>query len=129
MKRILVTVLLALALAGCARDANGNLVNPLASFANPIKPAALDQAEILYDGSLKLFVRYRDLCAQRAIGPSCRTYVRTAQGVIPRAEGARAAAENFVTNNPTLDATQIISVYSNAVADFTDATNKLAGVH
>ena len=129
MKRIIPIVLalgLALSVAGCA---NGQLPNIFASISNPVKPAALDAAEEAYDASLKVFIKFRDYCNRRLIPSACRTYVIQGQRIIPQAEGARAAAESFVANNPTLDATKVISVYSDLVTKFTTTSTRLSTIN
>lgn len=121
MKRLLVIGMLALSLAGCA-----NGFNPLASVKNPVSAVNLYEAELVFDATLKTFVELRGLCANRTLPPSCRTYVRSGQAIVAKAAAADVAARNFVKNNPTLDATNVIQAFTGLLNDFKGAVDSLS---
>lgn len=114
--RKLLAVILALSLAGCA--------GTLPSVNNPISNTNLYEAELVFDAALKTFGTLRGLCANRTLPPACRTYVKTGQSIIARASAADVAARNFVTTNPTLDATNVVGAFTGILSDFqTTVTN------
>lgn len=103
-------------------------INPLASVTNPVNTTKLYQAELVYDGTLKTFNKYKDLCVRRVIGSACRTYVIRGQGIIRKADAADIAARNFVDKNPTLDATNVVQAFTGLVSDFTGTVDKLSAL-
>ena len=110
MRRI-ATLFLALSLSACA-------FNPLQSFTNPVRGTNLYEAELVFDGAVKTFNELKGLCAKRTLPPTCRTYVVKGQKIIANAYAADKAAQNFVKNNPTLDATNVIQAFTGLVSDF-----------
>lgn len=120
MKKIVLAIALCLGLAGC--------LNPFATVTNPVSATNLYQAEIAYDAGIKTFNELKDLCANRTLPPKCRTYVVQGQGIIRKADAARVAAENFIDNNPTLDATRVVAAFTNLTAAFQDRLNALSEV-
>lgn len=120
LKRLLVIGALALSLAGCA-----NGFNPFASIKNPVSNTSLYEAELVFDATIKTFVELRGLCANRTLPSSCRTYVRTGQGLIQRAAAADIAARNFVTRNPALDASNVIQAFTGLLTDFKNTVDSL----
>lgn len=117
MKRILVLSLL-FTLGAC--------VNPLASVKNPVSTTNLYEAELVFDASLKTFNELKGLCANRTLPPACRTYVVKGQGLIVKAAAADVAARNFVKNNPTLDATNVIQAFTGIVSNFNTTVSTLS---
>lgn len=103
MKRY--TFVLALALTACASVPNAT-------------PTQLYQAELVFDGAVKTFNELKGLCASKALPSSCRGYVVTGQGVIRQAYAADVAARQFIKNNPTLDATNVIQAFTGLVSTF-----------
>jgi hypothetical protein len=114
MKRFLLAAVLAFGIGACS-------FNPLATVTNPVNTTRLYQAELVFAGSLKTFNTLKGLCAQRALPPKCRTYVLQGQPLIGKIYAADKAARNFVDNNPTLDATNVVQAVTGLVSDF-DAT-------
>ena len=74
------------------------------------------------------FKELKTLCANRVLPPACRTYVKQGQGLIVKAEAADVAARQFVKNNPTLDATNVVQAFTGLVATFKDNVNSLSAV-
>lgn len=103
MKKIVLSIVLALALTACA------------SIKNPFTPTTLAQVETAYGAALSVAVGYRDACAQRLIPPDCRPIVKQIQMYGQKAQVAVVYARNFVRNNPTLDASTAIRVAQDAV--------------
>lgn len=92
--------------------------NPLKAVTNPISNTSLYEAELVFDGSVKTFNELKGLCVKRVLPPVCRTYVKKGQNIIANANAADKAAQNFVKNNPTLDATNVIQAFTGLVSDF-----------
>ncbi len=111
MKRIGI-ILFALTLSACGT------VNPFQSVTNPISGTNLYEAELVFDASVKTFNELRGLCARRVLRPTCRTYVVQGQNIIRNAYAADLSARNFVKNNPTIDATNVIQAFVGIVSDF-----------
>lgn len=82
---------------------------------NPVTASNLYEANLAYDGALKAFNKMKDLCARRVIPNTCRTYVIKGQQVIPQAENARKTAQSFIRNNPTLDASSLVSAFTTLI--------------
>lgn len=117
-KRFLVVSVLSLSLAGCW--------NPFQTTTNPLSVSNLYESELVFDGSLKTFNELKDLCAKRVLPSSCRTYVVKGQGIIKNAYATDIAARNFIKNNPTLDATNIVQAFTNVVSDFKTTVDNLS---
>lgn len=103
MKRY--TFVLAFALTACASVPNAT-------------PTQLYQAELVFDGAVKTFNELKGLCANKTLPSSCRGYVVTGQGVIRQAYAADVSARQFIKNNPTLDATNVIQAFTGLVSTF-----------
>lgn len=112
MKKVLLALVLSFALTACA------------SIPNPFTAPTLAAVESSYGAALALAVNYRDACAQRLIPASCRTVVPVMQSYGARAQSAVLVARNFVKNNPTLDATSILSTAQDAIEMFKSNTPK-----
>lgn len=121
MNRLIAVLVLSLSLAGCA-----NGFNPLASVKNPVSNVNLYEAELVFDAAIKSFVELRGLCVSRTLPPACRTYVKAGQGIISKAAAADIAARNFVANNPTLDATNVIGAFTGLLSDFQNTVTALS---
>lgn len=117
----LLVVTLAVPLGGCPQR-----FNPLASIANPVSSSSLYEAELVFDGALKTFNELKALCAARVLPRSCRTYVVQGQGYIRQAYAADRAARDFVLNNPTLDATNVVQAFTGIVASFKATVDTLS---
>ena len=117
MKKVLV-LLATLSLGGCW--------NPLATVTNPVSATNLYQAELVFDASLKTFNELKGLCANRTLPPACRTYVKSGQDIVRKAAAADIAARNFVKNNPTLDATNVIQAFTGLLGDFKNTVDSLS---
>lgn len=117
MKRLIVLAV-ALLLAGC--------FNPLSTVTNPVNATKLYQAELVFDGALKTFNELKSLCANRILPPTCRTYVVKGQGLIVKIAAADNAARNFVDENPTLDATNVVQAFTGLVSDFSATVTNLS---
>lgn len=134
MKRIIAITLLGLSLAGCAGLAEKVLNLPAGvlatSISNPIAPVNIYQAKTVYAATLELANSYRDYCYSKPFAalmanpvskPVCksrRAIVRAMGAADDKAIAAIKTADNFVTNNPTLDATKAIRAAIAAVTDF-----------
>lgn len=127
MRRILVLVTLALALAGCA-DSRSVLVGGssiTATVNNPVGRNELAALENAYGLVLSAAVAYRrlplcrtgqvetftNICARRAVVLQLQAYDR-------QARTALLTARRFVRNNPTLSALSVLSAARSAIDDF-----------
>lgn len=82
---------------------------------NPVTTRNLYEANLAYNGALVAFNKMKDLCVRRVIPNTCRTYVIKGQQVIPQVESARKNAQNFIRQNPRLDASSLVSAYTTLI--------------
>lgn len=131
MKRLLLIPFLAigLALGGC--QTVGEFATAITTtITNPIGGKNIYQAKLVYASALEIAVKYRELCwskpyavlmADPIAKPICqnrRPTVRRLQQARVKASAAIRSADNFVRNNPTLNATNAIGAAWTAVTDF-----------
>jgi len=121
--RILAVIALAIGLAGCPQGQG-----VFKQIPNPASKQTLYEAELVFDGSLKTFNKLKSLCAARTLPPACRTYVVKGQEIIVKVYAADKAARDFVKNNPTLDATNVIQAVTNLVSTFNGTVQDLSAV-
>lgn len=112
MKKLMLVAVLAVGLSGCDWQTTQAVFT---GVKNPVTASNLYEANLAYDGALKAFNKMKALCAQRVIPNSCRTYVIKGQQVIPQIESARKTAQIFIRNNPTLDASSLVSAYTTLI--------------
>ena len=86
-----------------------------ASIPNPFTKPTLAAVEASYGAALSVAVGYRDACAKRLIPPDCRTIVPKVQSYGAQAQSAVLVARRFVKNNPTIDATAVLTTAQDAV--------------
>ena len=120
MKKIILATTLCFGLSAC--------MNPLAPITNPVSATNLYQAEIAYDAGIKTFNELKDLCVNRTLPSVCRTYVVQGQGYIRKADAARVAAERFIDNNPTIDATNVVQAFTSLVSAFQSRVSALSAI-
>lgn len=133
MRRILLSAVLALSLAGCASMPGplGDAVRVLTTtIENPVTGVDIYRVKNTYAAALEVAVEYRRYCWERPYAvlmvdsvarPICerrRAVVRSMQKAKDNASAAIAAAENFVVNHPTINASIAIRAAWDAVADF-----------
>lgn len=132
MKRIILTLTLtlSLAIAGCATMPDGTKVFlPTASVANPLGPTSLYDIKATYAIAATAAATYNDRyragnrCTKTQ--PESLTNLCSRRSVVLRlqradsvATSALAKATAFVTNNPTLDASDAIAAAREAVNIF-----------
>ncbi len=119
--RILVIATVAISLGACAQ-----IQKALTPQTNPVNTTNLYEGELLFDGTVKTFNELKGLCAQRVLPSKCRTYVIQGQSLIGKAYAADKAAQNFVTANPTLDATNVVQALIGILNDFQATTAALS---
>jgi len=119
MKRIVVLAL-ALALAGCV---NGQVINPFASFNNPLSKDSLAKLEAAYGAAASVALGYRNACAKGSIPAACKPIVKQIQLADRYAYNQIVVVRNFVKNNPTVDASSVIATAQQAVTAFQNAAN------
>lgn len=135
MKRILLIPFLLLALTACADTGKlGQLLTvTTTTITNPVSAIDIYRVKNAYAASLQLAVDYRKFCWSRPYvalladplsKPLCqsrRGAVRAIQLAQVKAHSALSDAEIFVLNNPTLNATNVISAAWTAVTNFQNA--------
>lgn len=135
MKRLLIIICaVTLSLGGCAGTKVGDLLQAATTtIANPVGTTDIYRVKNAYAAALELAVEYRRYCwskpyaalmADPVSKPVCekrRAVVRFAQVAQRNASGAVVAAENFVANNPTLNASTVVGAAWQAVTDFQKA--------
>ncbi len=128
----LASLLLAFSLAGCATMPDGTKVFlPTASVKNPVTSASLYDIKATYviaqAGAAAYIQRYRDgnrctatrlesvtnICSRRSIVVRLQAADRTAQVALGRVDA-------FIRDNPTIDASSVISAAQLAVSAFYD---------
>jgi hypothetical protein len=131
MRRLLLAAALAftVALGGCAQVQKVMEV-ATATVTNPVSQTDVYRAKTVYAATLQAVVEYRDYCwskpyavlmADPVAAPICqhrRKIVREAQRARPQVAAAIRVAENFVRDNPTLNASAAIAAMWKAVNDF-----------
>lgn len=132
MKRLLIipVLLSGLLLGGCLQTVSDGIKAVTTTIANPIGSTNIYQAKLVYASALEIAVKYRDYCwskpyavlmADPVSRPICqrrRPIVRSLQAADIKANAALTSAENFVRNNPTINATSAIQAAWTAVTDF-----------
>lgn len=111
MRKILTVLVLSLSVAGCA---------VLDRIENPINQNELYNVNAAYGIALSAAKGYRQSCIDKIpkVYPTCRTVVPKLQDAVRKVEGVRAAAQRFVTDNPTVSPISFIAAMKQAVADF-----------
>lgn len=130
MRRFSAVVVIGLSLAGCATLPDGKRVFlPTASVQNPVTPQNLADIKATYalaqTGAVAYIDRYRQghRCTKTALeslGNVCsrRSVVVKLQNADSKATMALGTATAFIRDNPTLDASSLISAAQIAVAAF-----------
>lgn len=138
MRKILLVplMLVSLALAGCSggQGVFGNIGSAISAatstIQNPVGSVDIYRAKNAYAATLELAVAYRTYCwskpyavlmADPIAAPACRNrraVVRQIQSARPKVAAAIRTAENFVRNNPTINAGSAITAMWAAVNDF-----------
>jgi len=125
MRRLLPTLLLALALGACTTTGN-----VLQSIPNPITNVDIYRVKNVYAATLDLSVKWRSYCwskpysailADPIMRPVCkdrRSVVRNIQKYQPVAGAAVRKADQFVRDNPTVSAASAIGLAWDAVTNF-----------
>lgn len=129
MRKIILAVTLALSLAGC-----GHLGDVLklatASIDNPISGVDIYRVKNTYAAALEIAAEYRRYCwsapykmlmadpIAKQLCANRRQIVRQIQAADTKANAAVGAAESFVTNHPTINASIIIGAAWDAVTAF-----------
>lgn len=136
MRRFLMLPALALALfvSGCAGTKVGDFVSAVTTtITNPVSATNIYQVKNAYAAALQLAASWREYCYSKpyavlmadAVGKTLcqnrRAIVRNIQSAQPKAAGAIRSAENFVRDNPTLNASTAIQAAWSAVTAFRNA--------
>lgn len=109
--RLLIALVITLSLTNCAA---------LKTLQNPLTQNQLQTVEEGYGIALSAAKGYRQACIDHvaSVYPTCRTVVPQLQDAIRKVEGARAAAQNFVKNNPNVSPASFVTAIVQAVSDF-----------
>lgn len=114
MRKIALALVVAFGVTACDPV---TIPNPFQTYQNPVTASNLYEANLAYDAALKAFNKMKSLCAQRVISNSCRTYVIKGQQIIPKAESARKIAQDFIRQNPTLDASSLVRAFTTLIGN------------
>lgn len=128
MKKIIAIIALSVSLAGCGVETVmqgvGVVVNGIdaigtVAIKNPVTRTRLAQVVATYGGYQAAANVYRDLCDQKTIARStCAPVVLKLQAADRQVMIAIEAAASFIRNNPTLDASSVVSVAISAFTAF-----------
>lgn len=139
MKRLLLAIGLTLSLAGCVtpgavlNDISTGITVATSSVANPITNTNIYQLKNGYAAALQLSVDWRNYCWSKPYAvlmadpvtkvacKSRRATVRTIQATKARAKQAIADAQNFVAQNPTVNAVAVVNAAWAALTSFQNA--------
>lgn len=138
MRRFLILCAVALSLGGCAPGTKlGDLLHTVTqTIQNPIGITDAVRIELAYGAAVTLAAEYRKFCwartykalmADPVAKPVCerrRAVARIASIQRKNARAALIAAQNFIRDNPTLNAATAISAAWQAVTDFQNAIPK-----
>lgn len=141
LKRLLIVPLLLLGLAGCAGTPAGNFIRVATStVVNPVSTTDIYRANNVYAATLEIANAYRKYCWSKPYAvlmqdpiakPVCqnrRPVVRDIQAADDKAFLAIQTATRFVRDNPTLNASSVISAMWSAVNAYQSLTGKSAVV-
>jgi hypothetical protein len=109
MRKLLIPIVLALALAGCA----GGL--PTLNLQTNVSMNGLLSVEAAYGVALSGERTYKQLCISHSVTGSCRTIVVSLQAADRTAIQTIHSARDFIRAYPTVDPTNLISAASTAV--------------
>ena len=131
MRKIVIAITLALALAGCQSGDISKFTSAVTTtINNPIGEVDIVRVKNTYAAALELVVEYRSYCwkspyavlmtdpVARPICQNRRAAVRAMQNGKAKAKAAIVTAQNFVANNPTLNAASAVGAAWQAVTDF-----------
>ena len=134
--RIFAVAIIAALLGGCAPQL-ANVENFISTAAttivNPLRPVDMYRVKNVYAASLQLAVDYRAACWSKpyaviltdpVMKPVCqnrRAVVRTIQSAKLKAKTAIRAADDFMLNNPTVNAGTFVTAAWAAVSSFQSA--------
>jgi len=136
MKKIFIAPVLAitLILGGCAGTKLGDLIQTATTtIVNPVDSVDIYRLKNTYAVTLQIAVDWRAYCYSKPYAvlmagsiskPICqnrRNTVRTIQLAKTKAHSAVLDAQNFVTQNPTINASSVITAAWNAVTNFKNA--------
>lgn len=110
MKKLIISVILSLSLAGC--------VGGLGSFKNPLTPTTIDSLEDSYGAAIAVGVTYKRSCLARLIPKSCFGVVRKLQPYEDKAYNALSIAQRFTRESPTLNAVNVLMIADQAIKAF-----------
>lgn len=122
MKKLLIPIAFALALAGCA----GGL--PTLNLQTTVSMNSLLGVEAAYGVALSGERTYKRLCISHAVTGSCRTVVASLQAADRTAIQSIHSARDFIQAYPTIDPTNLISAASTAVGQLQSILT-VNGVH
>lgn len=139
-RNILAIIILAVALSGCAGTKVGDFIATATStIVNPVDKTQMYRAANVYAATLTLADDYRTYCYARpykvlladpvakALCQSRRDVIRKIQAAQLKAQTVAERAWLFVENNPTVNASALISEVWNAVLAFQAAVPKIPG--
>lgn len=146
-KKFILAAVLALSLGACAPI--GKFIEvATTTVTNPISTTNISQTKLVYASTLEAVVTYRRYCWSKPwdyivgnaaekidpdpiMKPICehrRSVLRAIQAADDKAFAAIGTADNFVRNNPTLNAANVIGAAWAAVNDFQSLTARTAVV-
>jgi len=131
MRKLIIALTLSIALAGCANINGKSVFLPTASVANPVTSLSMYDIKATYAiaqaGAEVYIQRYRDgfRCTKTKLESvtnlcSRRSVVLRLQTADQRAQIALGKADAFISANPTIDASSVISAAQLAVSAFSE---------
>jgi len=134
MKKILIVLALSLTLTGCAGTRLGDLVSTVTTtIVNPVSAVDIYRLKNAYAATLQVAVDWRNFCwskpyaalmADPVAKPICQHRRPWARAIVlAKAKAAVAVTDAtiFVRDNPTLNATNVITAGWNALTDLKNA--------
>lgn len=117
MKRLIIVLVAALTLGGCANIQNG--FNEIKTAVHDtFTPDNFDSVTILMGTAESAGYSYKDLCERKIINKKCWIAIENLQPYENKAYLAYNALKKFVKSNPTADASTFIKEAKDAITSF-----------
>lgn len=109
MKKLLIAIALSLSLAACGTMGDG-FQKVETTLQNTFTSDNYDTVTALYGSTLTALVTYRRLCIKKLVDVNCKANIVALQPYEAKAYNAYTTLRDFIKQNPTMDATALISL-------------------
>jgi type IV pilus biogenesis protein CpaD/CtpE len=122
VKRIIIAISVALALAGCAQiqAITGGISLATATIENPVTPTKEGEIELALDSAVQVLKTYKQACIAGSADKNCRDNIRQIQAYTRQIKPMVAQLRGFVDTNDQVNAVvvynQLTTLYTNMKA-------------